>query len=95
MENEAHEMKLDESKVTVTEDFLTKTHIFFENSGCREVSIQADGKAAVTVTFDAPVFGLWSPVGKKCRLSALSRGTAEPMRRILTETFKNVHGRMN
>ena len=91
VENEAHEMKLDESKVTVTEDFFDKDAYIFENIGCREVSIQADGKAAVTVTFDAPVFGLWSPVGKKkCRLSALSRGTAEPMRRILTETFKNV-----
>ena len=65
VENEAHEMKLDESKVTVTEDFFDKDAYIFENSGCREVSIQADGKAAVTVTFDAPVFGLWSPVGKK------------------------------
>ena len=45
VENEAHEMKLDESKVTVTEDFFDKDAYIFENSGCREVSIQADGKA--------------------------------------------------
>ena len=65
VENEAHEMKLHESKVTVTEDFFDKDAYIFENSGCHEVSIRADGKTAVTVTFDAPVFGLWSPGGKK------------------------------
>lgn len=65
VENEAHEMKLHESRVTVTEDFFDKDAYIFENSGCHEVSIRADGKTAVTVTFDAPVFGLWSPGGKK------------------------------
>ena len=65
VENEAHEMKLHESRVTVTEDFFDKDAYIFENSGCHEVSIRADGKTAVTVIFDAPVFGLWSPGGKK------------------------------
>ena len=81
VENEAHEMKLHESRVTVTEDFFDKDAYIFENSGCHEVSIRADGKTAVTVTFDAPVFGLWSPGGKKVPFICI-----EPGRSIVGDT---------
>lgn len=48
----------------VTEGFFDRDAYIIENNQCHEVYLECDGERFVTVKFDAPVFGLWSPVGK-------------------------------
>ena len=62
---EDKEYKLDtEDGVMVTEGFFDRDAYIIENNQCHEVYLECDGERFVTVKFDAPVFGLWSPVGK-------------------------------
>lgn len=58
-------MKLSNKKVRVTKDFFDKDAYVFENSHCRSVSVQSEGKTVVKLTFDSPVFGLWSQAERK------------------------------
>lgn len=57
-------MKLENKAVTITQDFFDKDAYIVENSTIKRVSLVKDDKTIVTVEFDTPVFGLWSPVGK-------------------------------
>lgn len=62
---EDKEYKLDtEDGVMVTEGFFDRDAYIIENNQCHEVYLECDGERFGTVKFDAPVFGLWSPVGK-------------------------------
>ena len=62
---EDEEYKLDIADgVMVTEGLFDRDAYIIENNQCHEVYLECGGKRFVTVKFDAPVFGLWSPVGK-------------------------------
>ena len=65
LEDKKYEMKLENKSVTITEDFFDNDAYIIENSKIKKVSLLKDDKTVVTVEFDTPVFGLWSPVGKK------------------------------
>lgn len=53
-----------QGRVSVTPDFFDRDAYIIEHNQCHCVSLEQDGKAFVTVSFDAPVFGLWSPPHK-------------------------------
>lgn len=90
---EDKEYKLDtEDGVMVTEGFFDRDAYIIENNQCHEVYLECDGERFVTVKFDAPVFGLWSPVGKMCRLYVSNHGTEELTGLIIQELLRNVNG---
>lgn len=64
VKNEKFTMKLIDSQIAVSEDFFDKDAYIFENGQCGSVALCNEGKPFVMVNFDAPVFGLWSTVGK-------------------------------
>lgn len=59
-------LPLDDGKrVALSEDFFDKDALIVENSQCSKVSLFQDGERIASVTFDAPVFGLWSAAHQK------------------------------
>lgn len=63
MEDET--LALADGRVTFTEGFFDKCTYMVEGKQTGEVSLLTkSGKPYVTVTFDAPLFALWSPEGK-------------------------------
>ena len=64
--NETYELALKEDKsFDVDEHTFDGGAIILENSQVNGVGIKsADGKVFVELTFDAPLLGIWSPVGK-------------------------------
>ena len=64
LEDKCYVMKLENKAVTITQDFFDKDAYIVESSTIKRVSLVKDDKTIVTVGFDTPVFGLWSPVGK-------------------------------
>ena len=61
----ANEMKLDEGHILMPDGFFGIDTYIIENHQVSEVSLTTpDKKAYVTVTFDAPVVGIWSPEAK-------------------------------
>lgn len=59
------ELKLDEGSVVFTHDFFNEGVYIIEDCQASEVSLQdLEGKPYVTVSFDAPLFGIWSPEKK-------------------------------
>ena len=54
---EEHYLTLSNNNVTITKEFV-------ENSGIKSVSLSKDCEPVVEVMFKAPVFGLWSAAGK-------------------------------
>lgn len=58
-------LKLTEGRVTFTPDFFDECTYMIEGNQTRRVELlDSDGKEYVTVDFDAPLFGIWSPEGK-------------------------------
>lgn len=52
-------------KVDITEDLFDRDALIIENNQAQKVSLVGpDGNAYLEVSFDAPLFGLWSPAGK-------------------------------
>lgn len=64
VEAQQYALKLQDSCVTVSPDFFDNDAYVFENYQCSKVSLLDNGKPFVSVSFDAPVFGLWSPAYK-------------------------------
>lgn len=64
VEAQQYALKLQDSRVSVSSDFFDHDAYVFENDQCNRVSLLDDGKPFVSVSFDAPVFGLWSPAYK-------------------------------
>ena len=74
-----------EHDALVIEDSQTSTAAL-----CRK-----DGSRYVTVTMDAPLFGIWSPPGRRRSrrlLSASNPGTADATARTLTAPWRNGNG---
>lgn len=58
-------LKLKDGAVSVSKDFFDRCALIFEGCQADEVSlISKDGNAFVSVSFDMPLFALWSPEGK-------------------------------
>ena len=53
--------ELEDHEMTVTDDLFEEDALVLENSQAHEVSlVDGNGEVYVTVSFDAPVFGIWS-----------------------------------
>jgi len=59
------EYPLQDGYLNITEDLFDNDALIIENHQAHQVSLcGADGKPYLTVSFDAPLFGVWSPVKK-------------------------------
>lgn len=56
---------LQEGFLPITEDLFDNDALIIEKQGVKKVALcEESGKAYLTVEMDAPLFGVWSPVGK-------------------------------
>ena len=53
-----------ESSFVLHDNIFDKDALIIENSNVTEVSLVDNGKNYITVKFDAPLFGIWSPTKK-------------------------------
>ncbi len=53
-----------ENSFILHDNIFDKDALIIENSGVTEVSLADNGKNYLTVKFDAPLFGIWSPTKK-------------------------------
>ena len=59
-----NQLKLNDKKFTIDKKMFDTSAYVIENNQTHQVSILNEGKPFVTVKFEAPVFGLWSPAKK-------------------------------
>lgn len=65
MVNGKNELKLENGMVYLDNEFFDEGVYIIEDYEASEVSlVDADGRTYVTVSFDAPLFGIWSPEKK-------------------------------
>ncbi len=65
LETEGHVLKNDGGMVAIDEHMFDKDALIVEKHQASKVSLcEPSGMPYVTVSFDAPLFGLWSPAGK-------------------------------
>ena len=65
VESEGNVLKNDGGLVNIDEHMFDKDALIFEGSQANKVSLcTPEGMAYVSVIFDAPLFGIWSPAGK-------------------------------
>ena len=58
-------LPLEANRAVITKDFFDRSTYMVENNQTGLVALETpDGKPYITVEFDAPLFGVWSPVGK-------------------------------
>ncbi|XCP85699.1 aldose 1-epimerase family protein [Roseburia hominis] len=58
-------LELEERKLTITEDLFDDDALIIENNQAHEVALMdSQGHKYLTVSFESPLFGIWSPVGK-------------------------------
>jgi galactose mutarotase-like enzyme len=63
--NEQYTLTLKDGFLPITTDLFDKDALIIENNQYQSISlVTPDKKPYITVTFDAPLFGLWSPAGK-------------------------------
>lgn len=53
-------LTLSDKKALITENLFDRDALIIEESGCGKVSIEQDGERIVSLSFDAPLFGIWS-----------------------------------
>ena len=64
--DEFEELKLDEGRLKITDELFDQDALVMEGDQAHQVTLADRNKTPfVTVRFDAPLFGVWSPVGKK------------------------------
>jgi len=61
---EIYDLHLTDGCYKITSDTFDKSAFIIENKQTGKVSLLNNGKPFVTVTFEAPVFGIWSPALK-------------------------------
>ena len=65
IESEGNVLKNDGGLVAIDEHMFDKDALIFEGSQANKVTLcKPDGMSYVSVMFDAPLFGIWSPAGK-------------------------------
>jgi galactose mutarotase-like enzyme len=66
VESEGNVLKNDGGLVPIDEHMFDKDALIIEGSQASKVTLcRPDGMSYLSVMFDAPLFGLWSPAGKK------------------------------
>lgn len=66
LRDEEHELKLEQGSHKLEESFFDESAYVIENYQVSEVSlVNPQGKAYITVSFDAPLVGIWSPEKKQ------------------------------
>ncbi len=66
VESEDNVLENDGGLVTIDEHMFDKDALIIENNQASKVTLcRPDGMSYLSVIFDAPLFGLWSPAGKK------------------------------
>lgn len=66
MSNETAVYSLDNGYMWITEHLFDNDALVIENDQAHKVAlVKPDGSPYLTVSFDAPLFGIWSPPGKK------------------------------
>lgn len=66
MSNETAYYSMDNGYMWITEHLFDNDALVIENDQAHKVAlIKPDGSPYLTVSFDAPLFGVWSPPGKK------------------------------
>lgn len=66
MSKEETTYSLENGYLWITENLFDNDALVIENDQAHEVAlIKPDGSPYLTVSFDAPLFGIWSPPGKK------------------------------
>lgn len=83
-------IQTDNGKLQITEHLFDEDALVLENNQAHKVSLcNPDGKPYVTVSFDAPLFGVWSPTGKNAPFVCIEpwygRCDAEDFNGILEE----------
>ncbi len=64
-QSEKHELALDNHRAIITSDFFDHGTYIADNRQTGEIGLEdPDGKRILTVLFNSPLFGLWSPEGK-------------------------------
>ena len=59
------EFTLDHGKMDITADLFDEDALIIENNQAHKVSLcNQEGQPYLTVCFDAPLFGIWSPAKK-------------------------------
>ncbi|MCR4904222.1 MAG: aldose 1-epimerase family protein [Butyrivibrio sp.] len=61
---ETKELSLTDGKLQLSDELFAGDALVIEDRQSQSVSLYDNGKILVTVDFDAPLFGIWSPVGK-------------------------------
>ena len=65
MSDEKEEWKLSDGKLDITEHMFDQDALIIENHQAQKVALVTPSKEEyLTVEFDAPLFGIWSPKGK-------------------------------
>ncbi len=59
LRDETYILKLTDKKAIITAGFFDRDALIFEHTDCKKVSLEENGERIVTVTFDAPLFGIW------------------------------------
>ena len=58
-------LPLENNRATITPEFFDKCTYIAEGNQTKEIGLEdADGNRIVSVLFDMPLFGIWSPAGK-------------------------------
>ena len=66
MSNETAVYSLDKGYMWISEHLFDNDALVIENDQAHKVAlVKPDGSPYLTVSFDAPLFGIWSPPGKK------------------------------
>lgn len=65
MSDEKETYALEDGCMLITEHLFDQDALVIENDQAKEVAfLKPDGRVYLTVRFDAPLFGIWSPAGK-------------------------------
>lgn len=93
MSEETVTYSLQNGYLPITESLFADDALVIENNQAHKVAlVKPDGQPYLTVSFEAPLFGIWSPPGKKLLLFVLNPGMEDAMRQISTVHGKRENG---
>jgi galactose mutarotase-like enzyme len=65
LERDSYPLDLKNGLLAITNELFDKDALVFENPNTKRISlVDPNGRHYVTVSYDAPVVGVWSPAGK-------------------------------
>lgn len=89
-------LELHDGKLAITEHLFDNDALVIENEQVKKVAfVTPSGKEYVSVEFDAPVVGIWSPAGKCAPFICIDRGMDDVTEVFSREHLRNVSMEMN